>query len=142
MVMLCIYFQEFGLKLRYFALYLTDFFKIVPLRYEFVLTVLIARSNIKLQWEGDLVSKRWTTFSKIPFPLEIMQNRVVSTKILTEIYRSGFKQCDYQRLQQSLLELGFFFYYYIVNLYFPCTFPMSSEWWSYLTVLLPFRLFS
>ena len=58
-----------------------------PLRYKIVLTVLIARKDTKLQWKGDLVSKGGTMIFFLLklfwffFPLEVMQNSVVSTQI-------------------------------------------------------------
>ena len=37
---------------------------------------------------------------KISFPLDIMQNNVVSTQILAKIYRSRLKECSCHKIQQ------------------------------------------
>ena len=34
------------------------------------------------------------------FPLEVMQNSILSTQILAKIYRSRLKECDYHKIQQ------------------------------------------
>ena len=53
--------------------------------------------GIKLQWEGDLISKGGgkQCFKKLfLFVLDVMQNNMVSTQILAKIYRSRLKDLN------------------------------------------------
>ena len=38
------------------------------------------------------------------FPLDVMQNSVISTKILANIYKVRFKECDYHTILQYFYE--------------------------------------
>ena len=76
------------------------------------LTVLIARQDIKLELEGDLVWKGGIIFYTLfHFPLDVKQNSVVSTQILAKIYRPRFKECAYHKIHlyydQKLVEIVF-----------------------------------
>ena len=49
-----------------------------------------------------LVSKGDDVYLKklFRFPLDVMQNNVISTQILAKIYRSWVKECDNHKIQQ------------------------------------------
>ena len=80
LTVLCIFRTEIWLKPRYFALHLTEnenvFKTFFPLKYEIPWIVSIAHQDIKLQWEGDLVSKGERCLKKsFRFPLDVMTKK-------------------------------------------------------------------
>ena len=60
------------------------------------------------------------------FPLDVIQNSVVSTKILAKIYRVRLKECAYKKIS-SILTKTSENCIYIVNLYFWCNFSMPLD---------------
>ena len=101
LTMIFIFFPEFGLKPRYVALHLmgNDLKKKnnLPFWCDMILTVLIVRKDIKLQWEGDLVSKGDDVLKNFSV-LDVVQSSFVSHQILAKIYRSLLKECDCHKI--------------------------------------------
>ena len=56
------------------------------------------------------------------FPLDVMQNSVVSTKLQAKVYRPRLKEGAYHKIHSIMTKTSGNCFYIIVHLYFTCHF--------------------